>query len=76
MDKEDFKLIPSKGTRLQMMVALEGLVTLWAVYALVGQNIQDTVLVFNSWADFTKWNVGIYAASETVVKGSESVMNR
>jgi len=77
MVEEIYKKIPSKGTRLWMMVWLEAIVIAWALYATF--NSADSVAmiaVFAAWADFTKWNVGIYAASETVVKGGEAAMNK
>ena len=81
------KVIPSKGTRLSIMIIVEFLAIVWAFYVmynapeLAGENaLADYAAfhtdIFNSWAEFTIWNVGTYAASETVVKGGESVLNR
>ncbi len=77
MVEQVVKTIPSKGTRLKMMVWLEIIAIAWALFATFNLNDSTAMIaVFSAWADFTKWNVGIYVASETVVKGGEAVMNK
>lgn len=84
MVEQTYKLIPSKKTRLTMMAALEVAATIFCLYVfsdmldadLNKDYVKEALLVFSSWAGFTQWNVGIYAASETVVKGAESGMNK
>lgn len=70
---EQIKQIPSKGTRLWTMLILELFASVLLLIALIAGS--DSV-TFAAWAEFTKWNVGTYAASETFVKGAEGVMNR
>ena len=82
MVEQAVKTIPSKGTRLWMMVWLEILATVFCLfifYKMLGaelnaEYVKEALLIFSAWAGFTQWNVGIYAMSETVVKGGEAVM--
>jgi len=79
-----YKKIPSKGTRLWMMGVMELMATLfcWYIFAHIlkaGVNLKyvdEALAIFAAWSAFTQWNVGIYAMSETVVKGGEAVMNK
>lgn len=70
------KTIPTKGTRLKIMLIVEVFVSLLFLLALIGWI--DTTLGVNAawWAEFTKWNLGIYAGSESIAKGAEGYMNR
>ena len=84
MVEQVIKTIPSKGSRLKMMIWLEFLATffcLFIFYKMLGaelntEYVKEALLIFSAWAGFTQWNVGIYAMSETVVKGGEAVMNK
>ena len=87
MVEETIKIIPSKGTRLKIMVVLEVLAILWAMLLfLKAPELSETftydlmvatqLSIFVTWSEFTIWNVGTYAASETVVKSAEGYMNK
>lgn len=87
MVEQVVKIIPSKGTRLNLVIILEFLAIVWAFYMMFNAPDVSDLVTFSDWADFqieifaawssfTVWNVGTYAASETVVKGAEGVMNR
>jgi len=87
MVEEAVKIIPSKGTRLNIMIILEVLSILWAISLLFkapslsssftyDMLVAVQLSVFATWSEFTIWNVGTYAASETVVKSAEGYMNK
>ena len=84
MVNQVIKTIPSKGSRLWTMIILEVLATAFCIIlfskilgAELNENYtKEALLIFGAWAGFTQWIVGIYAMSETVVKGGEAVMNK
>lgn len=87
MVEQAVKIIPTKGTRLKIMIVLEGLAILWAALLfLKSPELSETFTydlmvatqlgIFATWSEFTIWNVGTYAASETVVKSAEGYMNK
>ncbi len=84
MVEENYRKIPSRGTRLWMMIGIEFMATVFCIVLfskmlgaeLNAEYVNEALLIFSAWAGFTQWNVGIYAMSETVVKGGEAVMNK
>lgn len=83
MVEQVIKTIPSKGSRLWMMIILELMLTVGVVWAAVytAEHAKDVtadlfIAFIGSWSSFTQWNVGIYAISETGVKAGEAVMNK
>ena len=71
------RTIPSKGTRLKIAVTVELFISLLFILAVIGVIDPETSGVTAAWwSEFTKWNLGIYAGSESIAKGAEGYMNR
>jgi len=78
------KTIPSKGTRIKWAKGIGLITTLaWLASALLvvtGHATESEIkligVTFDNWSATMTMLLGIYAASESVVKGAEGYMNR
>ena len=70
------KVIPSKGTRLNWLLALTVMATIAWLYSFFGHAVPGQEVTFIMWADFEKWLFMAYGATEVGDKYSHAVMNK
>ncbi len=78
------RTIPSKGTRLSLAYAISWLATIgWLVSAIAVfanaatiEQIQAVGVTFDNWKATMVMVLGVYALSESAIKGGEAYMNR